>query len=51
MDVRGIRTRLQDDAKEGYNLEGREIPSFGKEFHELGFVRAKTWLARVQLKL
>ena len=51
MDVRGIRTSLPDDAKEGYNLEGREIPNFGKQFYELSFVRAKASLARVQLTL
>ena len=51
MDVRGIRTSLQDDAKEGYILDGREISNFGKEIYELGFVRAKTSLAGVQLTL
>ena len=50
MDVRGIRTSLQDDAEEGYILDGREISNFG-EFYELSFVRAKTSLARVQLIL
>ena len=51
MDVRGIRTSLQDDAMDGCNLEGREISNFGKEFYEFSFVRAKTSLARVQLTL
>ena len=51
MDARGTRISLQDDAKEGYNLEESEIPNFGEEFHELSFVRAKTSPARVQLTL
>ena len=48
-DVRGIRLGSQDDAKEGYNFDGREFWNFGKEFYNLSFVRAKTSLARVQL--
>ena len=51
MDVREIRTSLQDDAKDGYNLDGREILNFGKEFYELSCVRTETLLARVQLTL
>ena len=50
-EVIGIRTSSRDDAKEGYNLEGREILKSGMEFYGLGFVRAKTLLARVQLTL
>ena len=49
MDVREIRTSLQDDAMDGYNLDGREILNFGKEFYKLSFVRAKTSVARVQV--
>ena len=49
--MRGLRTSSQNGAKEGYNLEGREIPNFGKEFYELSFARAKTSLTRVQLTL
>ena len=51
MYVRGIRTSLQDDAKEGYNLDGREFSNFGKEFYGLGFLRAKTSVVRLQLTL
>ena len=40
MNVRGIRTSLQDDAEEGYVFDGREISNFGNEFYELGSVRA-----------
>ena len=32
MDVRRIWINLQDDAKERYNFDGREIPNFGTEF-------------------
>ena len=32
MDVRGIRTSSQADAKEGYKLDGCVILSFGKSF-------------------
>ncbi|CCU79294.1 Avra10-like protein [Blumeria hordei DH14] len=46
-DVRGIGTSLQDDAEDGYNLNGRVILNFGKEFYELSFLRAKTSVARV----
>ena len=31
IDVRGIRTSSQDDAKKGYNLEGREIMNVTRE--------------------
>ena len=41
MDVREIRTSLQNDAKDGYNLDGREIMNLGQEFYKLSFVRAK----------
>ena len=51
IDVRDIRTSLQDDAKDGYDLDGREILNSGKEFYKLSFVRAKTSVARVQLAL
>ena len=51
MDVRGMRIRWQADAKKGYNIEGREISNFGKEFYKLSFVHVKTSLARVQLTL
>ena len=51
MDVREMRASLQDDAKDGYNLDGLEILNFGKEFFKLSFVRAKTSVARVQLTL
>ena len=51
IDVREIRTSSQDDAKDGYDLDGREILYFGKVFYELSFVRAKTSVARVQLAL
>ena len=51
MDVRGIRTSLQDDAEEGYVFDGREISNFGMEFYELSFVCAKASLARVHLTL
>ena len=51
MDVREIRTSLQDDAKDGYNLDGREVLNFGKKFYKLSFVRAKTSVARVQAAL
>ena len=51
MDVREIRTSLQNDAKDGYKLDGREILNFGKEFFTLSFVRAKSSVARVQLTL
>ena len=37
MDVRGFRTSLQDDAMEGDNLDGREIPNFGQKFYEFSF--------------
>ena len=46
--MREIRTRSQDDAMEGYKLDGREIAIFGKELYELSFLRAKTSLVRVQ---
>ena len=49
--MRGIRISLQDDTEDGYNLDGRMILNFGKEFHEMSFVRAKTSLARVQRTL
>ena len=39
MDVRGMRTSLQDDTGNGYNLDGREIWNFDK-FSELSFARA-----------
>ena len=48
MDAREIRTSLPDDAKDGYDLYGREILKFGKEYCKLSFVRAKTSVARVQ---
>ena len=32
-------------------IDGREILNFGKKFHALSFVRAKTLIARVQLAL
>ena len=32
MDVRGIKTSLQDDAEDGYNLDGGHILNYGKEF-------------------
>ena len=51
MDVREIRKSLQDDAKDGYNLDGREILNFGQECYKLSFVRAKTSVARVQATL
>ena len=51
MNVREIRTSLQDDVKDGYNLDGREILNFGKEFFRLSIVRAKTSVARVQATL
>ena len=41
IDVRGIRTSLQDDTEDGYNLEGRVNLYFGKEFHELGLCARK----------
>ena len=51
MDVRGIRTSSQDDAEDGYSLDERVNLKFGKEFHELSFVCAKTLLEGVQLAL
>ena len=48
IDVREIRTSLQHDAKDGYDIVGREILNFGKKFYKLSFVRAKTSVARVQ---
>ena len=32
MDVRGMKISFQDDAKDGYSLNGRGILKFGKEF-------------------
>ena len=51
MDVREIRTSLHDDAKDGYNLDGREKLKFGMGFYKLSYVRAKTSVARVQATL
>ena len=51
MNVREIRTSSQDDAEDGYYLDGHVMLNFGKEFYELSFVRAKTSLARVQRTL
>ena len=51
MNVRAIRTSLQDDAKDGYNLDRLEILNSGKEFFKLSFVRAESSVARVQLTL
>ena len=51
MNVREIRINLQDDANDGYNLDGREILNFGKVLNKLSFVRAKTSVARVQATL
>ena len=48
MNVREIRTSLQDDAKDGYDIVGREILNVGKEIFKLSFVCAKTSVARVQ---
>ena len=35
MDVRGFRTSSQDDAKDGYSLDGHGILKFGKEFLQI----------------
>ena len=51
MNVRGIKTSSQDDAKEVYKLDGRDILNFGKKSYKLNFVRAETSLAKVQLTL
>ena len=52
MDVREIRTSLQDEAEDGYNLDGCEISYFGKELFKLkSFVRTRSSIARVQLTL
>ena len=51
IDERGIRTSLQDNTEDRYNLDERVILKFGKEFQKLYFVRVKTLLARVQLTL
>ena len=51
MDVREIRASSQDDAKEGYNFNGRELLNLGKNLHELSFLCAKTSLVGVQLTL
>ena len=51
MNVREIRTSLQDDTKDGYCHEGHKDLNFGKEFFKLSIVRAKTSVARVQLTL
>ena len=48
MNVREVKKSLQDDAEHGYYLDGREILTFGKEFFNLSFVRAKSSVARVQ---
>ena len=52
MDVRGIRTSLQDDTENGYNLDGCKIYNFCKETYNLkSIVSANTSTARVQLTL
>ena len=52
IDIRKIRTSLQDDAEDGYNLDGCEISYFGKELFKLkSFVRTRSSIARVQLTL
>ena len=51
MGVRGFRISSQDDVKDRNSLNGREILNFGKEFYELGFLRANTSIARVQATL
>ena len=51
VELREIRTSLQDDPEDGYNLDGYEISKFGKEFHKLSFARAKISVARVQLTI
>ena len=51
MNVREIRTSLQDDTKDGYCHDGHKDLNFGKEFFKLSIVRAKTSVARVQLTL
>ena len=52
IDERKIGTSLQDNLKEGYNLNGREIWNFGKEFYTLkNIVRSNTSNARVQFTL
>ena len=52
MDVREIRTSLQDEAEVAYNLDGCEISYFGKELFKLkSFVRTRSSIARVQLTL
>ena len=48
MDARGIRISLQDDTEDRYNLDGREVLKFGKEFYKLSFVCTKTSAARVR---
>ena len=45
MGARGVRTSLQDDSEDGYNLDVREIRNFADEFYELNFVHAP----RIQL--
>ena len=52
MDVREMWTSLQDDAEDGYNLDGCEISYFGKDLFKLkSFVRTRSSIARVQLTL
>ena len=50
MEVRGVRTSLQDDTEDRYDLDGRVILNFGKQFYKLkSIVCAKPSIARVQL--
>ena len=51
IDTKRIRTSLQDDIEDGYNLDWREILSFSKELYKLNFVRTKLSIARVKLAL
>ena len=52
MGVRGTLTSLQDDAKEGYKLDGHEIVNFGEEINMLKCIkRTDTSASRVKLAL
>ena len=43
INVRGFRTNSQDDAENGYSLNGREISNFGKEFLQFELCACKVF--------